>query len=279
MKHSRHTFLLSLFAALFLCASLQPLFARADVYYEPENNFYRSHSAECYDEGRYYVANSPQDALYFYRSPGGSEVNHVEKGTRFYVFVTYTDKDQNVWGYAEPSSEISASGKGGWALLTSDGMNYAYPAYDNIEFQKDYETIEESGFAAADEDHPDLNLWDYPGGEIIATIPTYGDAPGYTRTFTDEEGRKWGYTGYYVGWRDIWFLIDEPWASEEELFPEGKPVRDTREFTDWSDPQNVPEPSTSTPRWMEIAVVVIPVAAVVAVSAVALWMIRKKKAQ
>ncbi len=273
MKQIRHTILLSVLAALFLCSFGPALTARADVIYEPEDSFYQSHSSECPTENRYYIANSPQDKLYLLKSPeNNTNVNSLENGTKFFVYNTYTDKDGRIWGYTEPTAEISASGKSGWANL-----DFAYVAYDSIEFLKDYETVQESGTAAIDEDHPNLCIWDYPGGEITANIDTYGEAPGYSRTFTDEEGRKWGYASYYVGWRNFWFLIDEPGAAEEEVYPNGKPVRDTRQVTDWTDPQNVPEPVHSTPAWVSVAVIVIPVAAVVAVCALALWLLKKNK--
>ena len=48
--------------------------ARADVLWEPDNNFYWKHSDECTYVGRSYYANGPEGFVTLYDAPGGSIV-------------------------------------------------------------------------------------------------------------------------------------------------------------------------------------------------------------
>lgn len=212
---------LAMVVAVGLCFGMG---AKADVLYEPMDDFYMRHSAECSYECRTYVADAPGGEVIVYESPENArEVGRFANGTELFVTYLYTDRDGVVWAQTEQFSTRFD----GWFPL-----EYAYAKYDGVLFLKDFgaSVKDESGEVAAEYAGKKICAWDYPGGNVTGQIEMYeSERPiGYYRTFTDEDGRKWGYCGYYYGWKDFWICVDAPTAEESELYPQGKPVRDTR---------------------------------------------------
>jgi len=241
----------------------------ADVIYEPDDQFYYEHMSSCSNENRVYIANGPGGEVTLYENPESSEVQgKSDNGTELYVSVLYKDKDGNEWAQVEQFD----TNIGGWIPLA-----YLYSKYSDAEFRKDYPVRTESGMLPGEYLGENIFLWDYPGGEVMGDMIMEEDFPEYYQAFTDEEGRVWGYYSYYYGWKNFWVCIDAPAASEEELYPDGKPVRDQRNITAPDvKGAKVIVPKDTVPAG-QLAAVSTAVVAVMALSAVLLKRMKKEK--
>ena len=260
---------------LFSLAAMIVLLAgsvKADVIVEPTDDFFQRHRSECVYEDRTYVAGGPEEALKVYKSPIQNKVvGTIEKGEMVHLYYIYT-YDDNSWGYLEYYKDLKWVE--GWVP-----MAYVTELYDSVSFWNDYRDriVSESGSLSEELMDSKLYFWNYPGGEIVgkATIEEY--TPGYGAVFTDEEGRQWGEIHYYFGWSDVWICLDAPGATEGELFPDGKPVRDpslleTPEET--TSAAEVIRPDTSSQAGL-LGAVLLAVFAVMGGSALLLFNIRK----
>ena len=188
-----------------LCAT-----ARADVLWSPRNDrFFEQHYDQCETIGRQFYANGDGGFITLWDAPGGTRVVHqFQNGFTLWVYYQYEDwVCAVVWG---DEGEIS-----GWAPIEDFALRYDYLCF-----------AEEYG----DQIHPyDGQFKDYDGGAAEIVFYEYPGAPepkdvweaaevldqltgtGYIdSTFTDEEGRTWGYVAYLFGSRNLWFCLDEP---------------------------------------------------------------------
>ena len=192
--------------------------ARADVIYVPENSFFEEHQDACSFENRMYIANAPGGTLTCYKSPESSlEKAQLKNGTELYTAFIYEAPSGIRWGYCEFYDA--------WYP-----MDYTYAKYDDQQFREDYTIKEESGELDKSYAGKTIYFWNYPGGEVTSSwsISEGGNVPMYSDTFTDENGLNWGFVGYYFGRRNAWVCLEKADVTEEAMYPDGKPVRDTR---------------------------------------------------
>lgn len=245
--------LLTALLTLLLIAGLSlPVFA--DVIYIPEDTFLNEHMMECTEVRRGFRALTD---VTIYESPESNRVEGlIPQGKGIHVYYQYIDSSGNAWGYVEAHMEFwSEDG------VFENGTRYAYGwipmaymelIYDHISFEEDYGHlfVEESGELDEAYVGQTIYFWNYPGDESGNQIPVEAYPPDYWHTYTDEAGRVWGYTGYYMGWKGYWFCIDDPTADFDTLFPEGAPQVEITEpgETEPTLPaeQIVPQPSAGT---------------------------------
>ena len=205
--------------------------AHADVIYEPDDDFYQKHASDCTYVDAVYIVNHPKGKATMYVSPEDAKVvSEFENGERIRVNYSYTDRKGIEWASV---TDWRSTRKDGWIP-----MDYLYEAYSDRLFYADYasEIRPAAQGEHADSDAMTVYFFDYPGsdqyflvylddmdGEPVSALPA-------TMIFTDEEGRNWGRIGYFYGYKDRWFCMDDPEKTAEELYPDGLPVRDTRDL-------------------------------------------------
>ena len=199
--------------ALLLCVQT----VRADVIWEPQNTFYEKHRNDCAIVEREYIANGPDGKVIVYLDPEtAQEVGSFENGESTWITWTYTDKDGVVWGCPNQMEN-------GWLP-----MDYMQVVYDYISFEEDQgdKIVEEEGALGDAYYDKTVYFWSYPGSAETECDPFELDSewvtwmPEYYKTYVDEEGRKWGFCGYYYGSRNFWVCLDAADQSYEELWGE-----------------------------------------------------------
>ena len=203
MKKRIVTLLLCAVLALSLTAT-----ALADVIYEPSDDFYFSHLAECGHVNRTFFANGPGGGAEYCVKPGGRASGSFENGQEVYVSASYADKSGADWGYAE----IFDAREGGWVRLDDLLLKY-----DSQSFAEEFDSqIRDSGDRSLDIRETGAVFWTYPeSGEAAVTWgPGEGPDPGeplpISLVWTDEAGREWGLVSYFYGIRGRWVCLDDP---------------------------------------------------------------------
>lgn len=196
---------------------------KADLIVEPEDAFYRSHRNSCTYVSRFYIANGEKGYSTIYVNPESKlSVYKVTNETEFYVGFSY-DKSGTTWLYCEvaiKANDGSVTYKKGW-IPDAD----CYLKYDGIAFYNDHES-ELSNYQGEFKDYQVKNeilVWLYPGsGEVVRRFKEL-DASHISSVYTDEDGRDWGYLGYYFGKVNSWVCLSDP---EKEDLPVKKIVKE-----------------------------------------------------
>ena len=240
-------------ALLFALLLLLPSLTLGDVIVEPENGFYRNHQSECKRiAGRTYLANGPEGTLDLYTAPNGTVSTTLKNGAAFYCQWVYTDKQGAVWGFSERHEA--------WAPL-----GYAQVQYDHIAFEQEHRDQIVPGTDQTGIKYDSVYLYDYPGATypiLLDEVELYAE-----QTYTDPQGRRWGFVSYIYGIRDKWFCLDDP--------GNGELAAETRSAA----PSGY-DPPASLPTGSQTGVVIGVVAGVVAGTLVAVLVLfrRKKRA-
>ena len=189
--------------------------ARADVLWEPDNNFYEKHADECTYIGRSYYANGPEGFVTLWDAPNGSMVAaQYENGFTLPVYWQYQDWGcVTVWG---DEGDVS-----GWVP-----MSELYLIYDYISFEEEYGqyfTDYAGEFTDYTSDGKGIQIWAYPNNDGPKHVWDSGDRDygdlvlGLTgpdsiisKVYTDSNGDRWGYVGYFYGRRNFWINMDNP---------------------------------------------------------------------
>ncbi|MDE5866504.1 MAG: hypothetical protein K2H31_07890, partial [Lachnospiraceae bacterium] len=190
---------------------------------------------------------------------------------------TYEDEQGIVWGFPSELEE-----KSGWVP-----MEYMKVVYDSISFMEEHSSQIENRNGFLDESHKDdtIYLWKYPGsdGGSSVNMQNWENMPDYSSVYVDEEGRSWGYVGYFYGYRGLWICLDNPTAEYEELYPNGAPQYGVEDDEESKEGETQVTENLSTERikpqtnQRTIVVVVVLVAVVVLVTVVLLVMLKKRK--
>lgn len=252
-----------LLLAILLCLSIAPA-VRADVIYEPSDDFYEAHWADCDYVNRSYTANGPGGELKLYTSPKNSHVEYtVPNGESIYIAAAYTDSAGTEWGCAEVWEENIT----GWVP-----MDYVVKIYNFEDFAEEFadriqsETGDLSAYAGQE-----IQIWSYPGDDSGYALTVEAEyAPDYSRVFTDNAGQKWGYCGYYFGHKNFWVCLDNPTADYDALYADHAPQQVTH-------PQIVEPTGEIKPGGVSPAMVLAAVAVVAVLSAAVLVGMKKKK--
>lgn len=200
MKRRLLSLLLALMAALALIVP-----ASADLIWEPEDNFYQKHKNECTYVGRRYELAGYDGAVSVWSAPGGRVTETVPNGKRGTVQFRWSGGGVD-WGYI--SGYSGAWDHGGWVPM--DDLS---PVYDSAQFMKDHE-VEITSFDPVPVEFHSAVLYNYPGGpagrvlEEDAGYMPFSEV--FTTVYTDENGLRWGYVGYYMGRENSWVCLDDP---------------------------------------------------------------------
>ena len=228
----RMTALLVILAVLI--PGMRALPAKADVIYEPEDDvFYAKHRSECHRADEAWEINA-RGGVRLMESPESDTVVYEfeEIGTRVWLYVIYDNPAGGSWGYTEYLK--NSEWKRGWIP-----MNLLWKSYDHGMFIQDYadriSSKENTVPAVQKGDTQDVYFYTYPGSseyfvQSLTKEALENDPINTSSEFTDEEGRKWGYIGYYYAMKG-WICLDQPNRGFEALWPDGAPERDPRTRT------------------------------------------------
>lgn len=197
--------LLALLTAVLLLSAVVPS-AFADMIWEPENSFYNSHREECTYHDRSYLANGGDGYVTVRTAPGTySEAANVANGTRFFIQFLWTDKDGADWGVGYPAGEFD---KMGWVPLADMAR-----IYDYRDFEEDH-AAEFQVYDGSGDEVGEALVFTYPGGTVSSTLTESKEYMPFSESFrylyTDENGLRWTFIGYYMGHRDGWVCVDDP---------------------------------------------------------------------
>lgn len=219
MKHLSLLRKCALFLILAALVSGLALPASADIAFEPNDSFYKSHSGNCHYEDRTYHANGPEGYVLIYTSPKGSAESALPNATAVYVSYTYNDGE---WGCIEYDPE--APGSGNWQNNVSGWVKMADMIcdYDDIAFLEEHEAeLTEAERTLTIEPDDTVYCYKYPGSGIVTDtlVGAWASGPlGFSTIFVDSAGREWGHLGYFRGYRDCWICLDDP--TNDALAPD-----------------------------------------------------------
>ena len=258
---------------LLLCLTLLflTLPVSADILWEPlGNDFYDGNYQNMTAIGAAYVV--PDDlTVNLYASPiKGKCLATLRPGTRVYVGFS-TAIDGEVWGVGYALEDWEAEG---WFRLGRLQREYSHE-----NFLQDYS---DSITASTEEDsipvkqlNGTVHTWTWPGSGVSAgsrtfdgTEKSYNDGlMTFLQIYTDPDGGRWGYIGYYMG-RCGWVYLDDPYAVHPplSLTPQAENT-----VTDTS-----PEEPTTAPSLLWI---VIPVSFLILGTGLLILRLRKKYRQ
>ncbi|MDE6750738.1 MAG: hypothetical protein K2K21_17000 [Lachnospiraceae bacterium] len=266
------------FLGMITCFLFCTISVRADLIWEPQDDFYEKHSSECTHVNRQFIADGPDGVVILYKSPESAEETATwENGYQTWISFTYEDEQGIVWGFPSELEE-----KSGWVP-----MEYMKVVYDSISFMEEHSSQIENRNGFLDESHKDdiIYLWKYPGsdGGSSVNMQNWENMPDYSSVYVDEEGRSWGYVGYFYGYRSLWICLDNPTAEYEELYPNGAPQYGVEDDKESKEGETQATENLSTERikpqthQRTIVVVITLMAAVVLITIVLLVMLKKQK--
>lgn len=251
-------------AALSLC-----VFASADVIWEPEDDFFTRHSEQCEYESFTCYANGESGYVEVYSKPGdGRPKQVIPNGGLYSVSWTY----ENRWALIEYDSQTlqnAYDAETGWVKLSQ-----LEKKYDSDDFISDHgdKLSDEIVTLKPEEIGESFAVWSYPGsGEVMyENMPPYSELS-LGSIYTDGEGRRWGYVGYYYGRLNGWVCIDEPSSTDIPAGPE-RVVQELIPAAGESELRNVP---VSFGNETLLAACAAGIAAVAA--GMIVWLVRRKK--
>lgn len=262
------------FALLLLCALALSSSAYADVAYMPRDDFYDAHTDECVYENKYYLVNSPEGSLVAYSSPTGSAKQSLANGLEFYVSYTW-EGEGLTWGCIEYNPETLEpafwqDSESAWVDMSS-----MTPRYDSEAFMNDHsDEIVQKSFSLTAEAGEKVLFYRYPGSGIVEQEFVY-DGGSFTfdfmSSYTDAEGREWGYIGYQMGIRNVWICVDEPYNP----LPAGAEFREPEIYSAAS-PEVMAE-TLSEAQGIPDAVVILAVGVLVIAAAIVVYIIIRKR--
>ena len=193
------------FIAFFMLFMLECPISNADVAWEPEDDFYRKHADECrLVRKEDLLANGPEGKVTVWQSPvSDREVGTKENRSKVYVEYVYKDKRGYEWGIVS-----IGGGKTGWVpmdyLIVEPGLKNFYNKHSE-EFKDGYDDF------IPPEGVETVYFWSYPGsGKVMNKMPIYPeDSIGISNSYTDKDGRQWGYVDYFRQ-ADGWICMSDP---------------------------------------------------------------------
>ena len=206
----------ALFLILAALVSGLALPASADIAFEPNDSFYKSHN--CDYEDRTYHANGPEGYVLIYTSPGGGAESAMPNATSVYVSHTYKDE----WGCIQYDPE--APGGGDWRNHVSGWVKMSEMVcdYDDIAFLDEHaDEMVAAARTLIPGEYENCYGYKYPGSGIVVDTfeSSWADnSMEFSEVFVDSAGREWGRVGYYYGHRDCWICLDDP--ANDALAPD-----------------------------------------------------------
>lgn len=253
-------------AVLMLAALAVPAFA--DVMWEPYgNSFYESHRSECTYENRSYLANGEKGYVTLKTAPDSlTEVTNVANGVSLYVGYIWQGKGSDKWAvvdYSVRDEQGNWNWSSGWVPLSELAL-----IYDHLAFEEDH-GAEFQEYDGSGDELTEVYLYSYPGGTYVDTLKENSGYQPFSEAFqylyTDENGLRWTFVGYYMGRYNAWACIDDP-VNTELGVDAPRTVGQVRGTGGEATPpaEKVPAAKTAV-LWAIPAVLVVAVAAVTAV--------------
>ena len=178
--------------------------AAADMIWEPEDSFYKKHRDECVYDSRAYEFAGYDGGVTVWSAPGGTARREQPNGGRVRVQFRWSGNGVE-WGYFYG---LEGSIDAGWAPM--DDLTLVY---DSRQFLEDHAAELVEGDPVSVE-FDSAVLYSYPGGPVSDVLKEETDYMSFSDVFstlyTDGDGRRWGYVGYYMGRRDSWVCLDDP---------------------------------------------------------------------
>ncbi|MCI9170625.1 MAG: hypothetical protein HFF42_06830 [Lawsonibacter sp.] len=211
--------MLTLFlAALALLSMAVP--ASADLIWEPGDPFYEKHQGECDYVGREYVLAGYDGKVTVFTAPGSMSKLTLDNGLLGTIQFTWEGKG-TVWGYLIRWDDDRENRTEGWVPMDDVSL-----VYDSQQFMEDHagEIITETQPVPVD--FHEAVTYRYPNGPaddgVLNEDTDYMPFDEtFTQVYTDENGLRWGYVGYYMGIRGVWICLDDPMNREldTEIMP------------------------------------------------------------
>ena len=196
----RLSFILAVFVLLFSVP------AYADIIYEPNDDFYQQHIDEC--ETTYYwktykvISDSSGSVV---RSPEDDTVLREYQPGEFFSTNTSYQSGDTIWYYIP---NFDHSDKAGW--ISNAGIEQVY---DTDCFTEDH-ISELQGTVKLDiKGLKEITFCAYPRGHQIETRILQNltdEVLECGKSYTDREGKVWGYCGYFYGSVNGWVCLDDP---------------------------------------------------------------------
>ncbi len=248
--------------------------AMADVIWEPEDDFYVSHSDKCEYLNRDFYANGESGYLEFFLKPGGSSLGFADNGDVFHVQFTYIDDKGDTWGICEYSAaderivpRADENYKNGWISMEDTVAVYDFLSFASehsselVEYGKSYEGLT---------DAKSIMAWTFPNsGKSYSDIGQVDSDFVIDKTYTDENNRLWGFVGYYHGYRNFWVCLTDP--GETNL-----PELESRQPELYKPQSDTPPQSKGTDMTPAL---IISVSAAIVISLVLIFTMKKKTKQ
>lgn len=209
--------------------------ASADMLWEPwDNDYFISLDYE-YDDylDRTYTVPEGMTANVYKSPETGGVLTTLSSGDLIYVGPVI-HLNGITWAAGYPYGDWDNQG---WVNL--DRLQRTYEHEDFVaDFEDSFEETDD--ILTQDDITTEIQTWTYPGSGLAdGTIPRdclggeYNNGVvNFSYIYTDPDGGRWGYVGYYMG-RCGWVWLDDPEATETPLFvqtPENT-VKDSSEET------------------------------------------------
>ena len=183
--------------------------AAADLIWEPEDSFYEKHRDECTYENRRYELAGYDGSVTLWSAPNGTAQRELPNGGQGTVQFRWSG-DGVEWGYLY--NVLENWWDGGWAPM--DDLTLIYDSQQFLE-DRASEISEVDPIPVA---FDSAVLYSYPGGPTSGILKEDAAYMPFSEVFstlyTDENGLRWGYVGYYMGRRDSWACLDDPLNEE-----------------------------------------------------------------
>jgi hypothetical protein len=248
------------------------VYAFADVIWEPNNDFYKTHSDKCEYVGPDYYANGESGYMELFSEPGGASLGFSDNGAVFHTQFSF-NKDDETWGvgeYIENNGKLvpinDSNSKTGWFKLSDAVLKYDYQSFDE-DHSKEYNLY--SGNYSELKDKQNIVVWTFPNsGETNSTIDKIDENFSINSVYTDIDGIQWGFVSYYYGMKNFWVCLSNP--TDATLAAKDVPVPEIHKAV----PNSEPDPTDSD---MTTAIIICVTAAILCTAVLFAALNRKKQ--
>ena len=247
-------------------------FALADEVPEPNDEFFAAHSNECAYYNRDLYANGESGYLELFDKPGGKTLGFADNGGLFRVLFSYKLGGES-WGLVEYSRSgeklvprVNEEYVTGWIKMADTVLKYDYQSFDEMH-GFDYKPY--TGNYSELKNVQNIVIWTFPNsGESSGTIEKIDQNFCMKSIYTEPNGTRWGYIGYYYGMKNFWVCISKP--TDPSLPAKDIPVPDLHMPQPGSSPESAGGESTTV-------IILCAAAAILCVSLVSASRSKKKR--
>jgi len=268
------------FFSILLCVIFS-VSAFADVLPWPDNDFLNRHESQIEHTTQKYVTYSPYGSVAFYESPGADEiVFEADNYEVIYPCYEYASSS-GIWLLVETRRD------GQWSSGWCD-CGELLALYDSDVFFSEYADEIDGPVTFSNYTGDTVISYAYPGSGIplenqqIKADEEY--LPEFQNSYTDADGRLWGYVSYYRGTRDTWICLTDPYDSSIPFTPMSKTDAYVEQYLIDTLPEITPaeRPAPDTPNEAEIHdnnsyLLIGGIAVVVVLAALGIYLLGKKR--